>query len=99
MRGYIREDIEGVIKRCFTIRQLCEALIDMGYKYDGSGKHAKLRLPGAQRFIHTDSLGPGYTENELCQRVAYRIPSVRDWEVISKRIVSKSVSGCDRCGS
>ena len=79
MRSHIREDIEEVIGMCAVPRQLYEMLMDMGYEYDGSGKHAKLRLPGGQRFIRINSLGPGYTEDDLKKRIAHQWPSMKDY--------------------
>ncbi len=79
MRSRIREDIEEVIGMCAVPRQLYEMLMDMGYEYDGSGKHAKLRLPSGQRFIRINSLGPGYTEDDLKKRIAYQWPTMKDY--------------------
>ena len=80
MRSRIREDIEEVIGMCAVPRQLYEMLMDMGYEYDGSGKHAKLRSPGGQRFIRINSLGPGYTEDDLAKRIAHQWPSMKDYK-------------------
>lgn len=87
MRSRIKDDIESIIWMCAIPRQLYEMLMDMGYEYDGSGKHVKLRLPGGQRFIRIDSLCTGYSEDELVERILTQKLRVREkvWQELKYR--------------
>ena len=51
--------------------QFVDAMIEMGFIIDQSGKHAKIKQVGNERFVRFDSLGEGYSIDDILKRVAY----------------------------
>ena len=71
LRGSIREAIDVAIKGSLVPDQFVDAMIEMGFIIDQSGKHAKIKQVGTERFVRFDSLGEGYSIDEILKRVAY----------------------------
>ena len=69
VRGYIREDIDTVIRGSETITEFFDGLRQMGYVIDTSGKYDKIKPPDSERFIRFQSLGPGYTPEDIQRRI------------------------------
>ena len=69
LRSLIRADIDRAIRGAFTLQSLWRILENWGYDVK-RGQHTALRPPGGKRFLRLDSLGGGYTEAVLLQRIA-----------------------------
>ena len=71
IRGMIRKDIDDALSQAFTLHTLLSALQKQGYtvKTGPKFRHTAIRPPGNTRFIRLDSLGEGYTEAEILQRI------------------------------
>lgn len=70
IRDTVRRDIDGVLGRAYTFRSLIDELRRMGYQVNTQRKHISVRPPGASGNIRLDSLGGGYSEEELRSRIA-----------------------------
>lgn len=70
IRDTVRRDIDGALERAYTFRSLLDELRRMGYQVNTQRKHISVRPPGASGNIRLDSLGGGYSEEELKSRVA-----------------------------
>ena len=71
VRDLIRRDIDAALAGSLTYDTFLETLRRHGYsvKRDPNVKHTAVRPPGGQRFVRLDSLGDGYTEADLMQRL------------------------------
>ena len=71
MRGIIRADIDRIIGEAYTYQTFLMLLQRNGYeiKSGPNRKYTAVRPPGAKRFIRLDSLGEGYTEEHIKQRL------------------------------
>ena len=71
VRGLIRQDIDAALNESFTLQSFYEALQKRGYtiKRGANVKHTAVKPPGADRFIRLDSLGDGYTEADIRDRL------------------------------
>ena len=71
VRDLIRRDIDAALTGSLTHDMLLETLHRQGYtiKRSPKVKHAAIRPPRGQRFVRLDSLGDGYTEHDLMQRL------------------------------
>ena len=69
LRSSIRAAIDLAIKCSVTMPQFVNAMVDMGFIIDESGKHAKIRHAGTERFVRFKSLGEGYSIEEIIKRV------------------------------
>lgn len=71
VRGLIRQDIDAALAGAISMQTFFAALEKQGYtvKRGANVKHTAVKLPGSERFIRLDSLGAGYTEVELRQRL------------------------------
>ena len=69
LRSLVREDIDRAIRQAFTLQSLWRILESWGYDIK-QGQHLAVRPPGGKRFLRLESLGPGYTEAVLLQRIA-----------------------------
>lgn len=72
VRGIIREDIDRIIGDAYTYQTFLLLLQRNGYalKSGPNRKYTAVRPPGVKRFIRLDSLGEGYTEEAIKQRLA-----------------------------
>ena len=69
LRGSIRAAIDIAIKCSSTKQEFLSKMNDMGFIIDRSGKHAKIKHIGTERFVRFKSLGEGYTIEEILQRI------------------------------
>ena len=71
LRGLIRQDIDAALIESFTLQSFYEALQKRGYtiKRGANVKHTAVKPPGSDRFIRLDSLGDGYTEADIRDRL------------------------------
>ncbi len=71
VRGLIRQDIDAALADAFTLQSFYEALQKRGYtiKRGANVKHTAVKPPGSDRFIRLDSLGDGYTEADIRERL------------------------------
>lgn len=71
VRGLIRQDIDAALIESFTLQSFYEALQKRGYtiKRGANVKHMAVKPPGSNRFIRLDSLGDGYTEADIRDRL------------------------------
>jgi len=71
VRGLIRQDIDAALADAFTLQSFFEALQKRGYtvKRGANMKHTAIKPPGSDRFVRLDSLGDGYTEANIRERL------------------------------
>jgi len=69
VRGAIRQAIDVAVKGSVNMEQFRDAMDQMGYVIDMSGKYPKLRHIGAQRYMRFRSLGEGYDYGDIIRRV------------------------------
>lgn len=71
IRSMIREDIDGVISEAYTFQSFLVLLQKKGYvvKHGPNRKYTTVQPPGANRAIRLESLGEGYTEEAIKQRL------------------------------
>lgn len=69
LRGTIREAIDVAVRGSQNKAELFDALDQMGYIVDLSGKYPKIKHLGNERFVRFESLGPGYSLDEIIRRV------------------------------
>ena len=71
VRGLIRQDIDAALDSAFTLQSFYEALQKQGYavKRGANVKHTAIKPPGSDRFVRLDSLGDGYTEADIRERL------------------------------
>ena len=71
VRGLIRQDIDAALHDAFTLQSFYEALQKRGYtiKRGANVKHTAVKPPGSDRFFRLDSLGDGYTEADIRDRL------------------------------
>lgn len=69
LRGSIREAIDLAEMGCTTEAEFLTAMDKMGFIIDRSGKHAKIKHVGDDRFVRFKSLGEGYSYGEIIDRV------------------------------
>ena len=72
IRGLIRQDVDAVIGRSFTYASFLTGLRKLGYEIkSGSNRmHTAIKPPGGARFVRLDSLGEGYTEDDIKRRLS-----------------------------
>ena len=74
VRGLIRQDIDVALDSAFTLQSFYETLQKRGYtvKRGANVKHTAVKPPGSDRFVRLDSLGNGYTEADIRERLNKR---------------------------
>lgn len=72
VRGLIRQDIDAAIADAFTLQSFFGILEKRGYtvKRGSNITHTAVQPPGGSRYIRLDSLGEGYTEDGIRERIA-----------------------------
>lgn len=72
VRGMIRTDIDAIIQKAYTYDSFLMLLRKHGYEVRRSPnrKYTTVKPPGARRAIRLDSLGKGYTEADILQRLS-----------------------------
>ncbi len=70
--GCVRQDIDAAIGESFTFDSFLAALRRQGYtiKYGSNVKHTTVQPPGGDYVFRLDSLGDGYTEAHIRERLA-----------------------------
>ena len=70
--GYVRQDIDAAIAESFTFDTVLAALRRQGYtiKYGSNVKHTTVQPPGGGYVFRLDSMGVGYTEADIRERLA-----------------------------
>lgn len=68
-RSMIREDIDRVLVQAYTYESFWKALRKQGYEIKKGAKHTAVKPCGSNRFFRLDSLGDGYTERALRERL------------------------------
>ena len=71
IRSMIRDDIDSIISEAYTFQSFLMLLQKKGYvvKHGPNRKYTTVQPPGAKRAIRLDSLGEGYTEEAIKQRL------------------------------
>lgn len=71
IRGMIRKDVDVAIEKSFNYRSFLEAMRASGYivKYGENVKHTAVKPRGGKRYIRLSSLGQGYTEADIQERL------------------------------
>ncbi len=71
IRGEIKKDIDEAIERAFTYNSFIEILKKSGYviKSGNNIKHTAIKPEGSTRFFRLDTLGKGYTEEDIKKRL------------------------------
>ena len=71
IRNLIRQDIDAAVEDSFTFQSFFAVLEKRGYtvKRGPNITHTAVRPPGGDRFIRLDSLGDGYTEAAIMERL------------------------------
>ena len=70
VRGTIRAAIDTAILGSRTKAQFIDAMQQMGFVIDQSGKYPKIKQVGAERFVRFKSLGEGYDVPDILDRIA-----------------------------
>lgn len=66
MKQLVCEDIEGCIRKSYSLSDLYTQLENKGYAVNTNGKYPKIRASGQERFMRLATLG--YTTEELLRR-------------------------------
>lgn len=76
-RSLVRADIDAALTGCLTPKQFTQAIERMGYVLNFNRKHPTLRGLHAERAFRFDSLGAGYSMDDIKARIAgnYRKPA------------------------
>lgn len=75
IRSKVKADIDAAIACSWSEKEFASVMKDMGYQFiykTESGnwlEHPKLRLPGSDRCVRLDSLGPGYGMDDYRRRI------------------------------
>ena len=69
--GGVRQDIDAAIAESFTFDSFLAALRRQGYtiKYGSNVKHTAVQPPGGDYVFRLDSMGAGYTETDIRERL------------------------------
>ncbi len=91
VRGAIRAAVDTAIRGSKTKAEFLDAMDHMGFIIDQSGKYPKIKQVGNERFVRFRSLGPGYSVEEIIERISEndrqtypRIPEQEDPRQIFK---------------
>ena len=71
VRGTIREAIDIAVSGSGSRLEFLDAMDQMGFIIDQSGKYPKIKHIGGERLVRFNSLGPGYSPEEILERVRY----------------------------
>ena len=76
-RSIIREDMDYAIRYSMTMEQFYAAMKKKRYIFEQRGSFLRIKALGMQRFVRLQSLGKGYTETAIRQRILrHRYPEV-----------------------
>ena len=68
-RTAIRSDIREAVNQCFTWNQFLKEMEKRGYQWKLNRKYIALKAPGMERYVRLRSLGEGYSETAIRQRI------------------------------
>ena len=68
-RSIIREDMDYAIRYSMTMEQFYAAMRKKGYIFKQRGSFLRIKALGMKRFVRLQSLGKGYTETAIRQRI------------------------------
>jgi hypothetical protein len=68
-RGLIREDVDKAIGESTTFTQFISELKKQGYTVKTGVKYMAVRPPGKERYVRLKTLGGGYSEEAIKQRI------------------------------
>ncbi len=68
-RSIIREDMDYAIRYSMTMEQFYAAMRKKGYIFEQRGSFLRIKALGMKRFVRLQSLGDGYTETAIRQRI------------------------------
>ena len=71
VRGTIREAIDIAVSGSGSRLEFLDAMDQMGFIIDQSGKYPKIKHIGGERFVRFNSLGPGYSPEDILERIRY----------------------------
>lgn len=71
VRGTIREAIDIAVSGSGSRFEFLDAMDQMGFIIDQSVKYPKIKHVGGERFVRFSSLGPGYSPEEILERIRY----------------------------
>lgn len=71
VRGTIREAIDIAVSGSGSRLEFLDAMDQMGFIIDQSGKYPKIKHVGGERFVRFSSLGPGYSPEDILERIRY----------------------------
>jgi hypothetical protein len=69
IRGTIRAAIDTAVRGSTTKAEFLDAMDQMGFVIDQSGKYPKIKQVGNDRFVRFKSLGEGYDVDEIIERI------------------------------
>ena len=69
VRGAIRAAIDTAVRGSNTKAQFIDAMKQMGFVIDQSGKYPKIKQVGTERFVRFKSLGEGYDIEDIIERI------------------------------
>ena len=69
LRGVIRQAIDTAVRGSNTKAKFFDAMDQMGFVIDRSGKYPKIKQVGNERFVRFKSLGYGYDLEEIFERI------------------------------
>ena len=75
LRGTVKAAIDAAIKCSYSLDRFADVMRDMGYEFivkTESGKwleYPKVRIPGSNKCVRLDSLGPGYEYIDIRRRL------------------------------
>lgn len=75
-RGAIRSDIDSIIPKVSTFKELLDVLEMQGYTVKRSGKYLSVSPPGTNTNFRMYKLGKGYTEEDIANRIIYSLRRV-----------------------
>ena len=95
VRSIIRADIDAVIRQAYTYDSFLMLLRKNGYevRHGPDRKYTTVKPPGAKRAIRLDSLGEGYTEADILQRLSQQRSSGLALPVIAHPVKRYRVRG------
>lgn len=68
-RTAIRSDIREAVNQCFTWNQFLKEMEKRGYQWKLNRKYIALKAPGMNRYVRLRSMGDGYSETAIRQRI------------------------------
>lgn len=71
VRGTIHEAIDIAVSGSGSRLEFLDAMDQMGFIIDQSGKYPRIKHIGSERFVRFNSLGPGYSPEEIFERIRY----------------------------